>query len=213
MRVSARVLVVGLALAALTGIVPRAMELVVFRSDRSMVVEKYAVDGPLALLTLPGGGVMGVPSHLIAHHFPGYVPPADLSDPAEHLPRNLPYRKLIGRYCQKYKMDWKLVAALIRVESDFNPKAVSPKGAEGLMQLMPSTQKEMGVTNPFPPEQNIRAGVHYLRRLLDAFQGDLELTLAAYNAGIGRVQAHDAVPPIPETQRYVARILALYPTL
>ncbi len=213
MRLSARVLVLGFLLAAFAGITPRAMELVVFRSDRSMVVEKYSVDGTLALLTLPGGGVMGVPSRLIAHHYPGYVPPPDLSDPAERLPADLPYRKLIARYCQKYKMDWKLVAALIRVESNFDPKAVSPKGAEGLMQLMPSTQKEMGVTNPFSPEQNIRAGVHYLRRLLDAFQGDLELTLAAYNAGIGRVQRHDAVPPIPETQRYVARILALYPTL
>ena len=110
-------------------------------------------------------------------------------------------------------MDWKLVAALIKVESNFNPAAVSPKGAQGLMQLMPSTQRELGVENAFVPEDNIRAGVQYLKQLLDAFQGDLTLTLAAYNAGIGRVQKYQAVPPIPETQNYVAKILALYPTL
>jgi hypothetical protein len=213
MRAPFRILAFSALLCVLSGLSPRAMELVVFRSDRSMVVEKYAEQGDQVLLTLPGGGVMGIPRNLIADHFPGYVPPPDLTDPAKHLPADLPYRDLIARYCQKYKMDWKLVAALIRVESDFDPKAVSPKGAEGLMQLMPSTQKELGVTNPFSPDQNIRAGVRYLRRLLDNFQGDLELTLAAYNAGIGRVQAHNAVPPIPETERYVARILALYPTL
>ena len=110
-------------------------------------------------------------------------------------------------------MDWKLVAAVIKVESNFNPNAVSPKGAQGLMQLMPQTQREEGVVNPFVPEDNIRGGVHYLKKMLDAFQGDLELTLAAYNAGIGRVQALNAVPNFPETRLYVAKILTLYPTL
>ncbi|MGC8723120.1 MAG: lytic transglycosylase domain-containing protein [Acidobacteriota bacterium] len=191
----------------------RAMELVVFQSDRSLVVEDYSQDGDEVLLTLPGGGQLGVPLRTVRTHYPGYVPPRGLTDPAKELPKNLPYREIIGKYCQKYSMDCKLVAALIKVESNFNASAVSPKGAEGLMQLMPETQREEGVTNPFDPEQNIRAGVHYLRHLLDAFQGDLELTLAAYNAGIRRVQADQAVPPIAETQLYVLKILALYPTL
>jgi hypothetical protein len=190
-----------------------AMELVIFQSERSIVVESYEEQGQMVMLTLPGGGEMGVPKDLVKVHYPGYIPPKDLTKPEEGLPESLPFRDLIARYCQEYQMDWKLVAALIRVESNFNPNAVSPKGAQGLMQLMPSTQKEEGVKDPFDPEQNLRGGIHYLRKMLDAFQGDLELTLAAYNAGIGKVQSYGAIPPFPETKLYVYKILALYPTL
>jgi hypothetical protein len=200
-------------LACVIGPGARAMELVVFESEKSLVVERYDEEGDQVTLTLPGGGVMGIPKRMVQVHYPGYVPPPDLSRPEEKLPKELPYRDLIAKYCQQSQMDWKLVAALIKVESNFNPTAVSPKGAQGLMQLMPSTQRELGVANPFVPEDNIRAGVQYLKQLLDAFQGDLTLTLAAYNAGIGRVQKYQAVPPIPETQMYVSKILALYPTL
>ncbi len=196
-----------------SGLATRAMELVIFESEKSLVVEQYEEKDGQVTLTLPGGGAMGVPARVILQHFPGYVPPPDLEKPEEKLPADLPYRELIAKYCQQYQMDWKLVAAVIKVESNFNPKAVSPKGAQGLMQLMPATQKEEGVANPFVPEENIRGGVHYLKKMLDAFQGDLELTLAAYNAGIGRVQALQAVPAIPETRQYVSKILALYPTL
>jgi len=203
----------ALCLALAWGSAAAAMELVVFESERSLVVERYAEEGDEVTLTLPGGGIMGIPKRMVRVHYPGYVPPPDLSKPEQKLPKELPYRELIARYCQENKMDWKLVAALIRVESNFNPYAVSPKGAQGLMQLMPSTQREEGVANPYVPEENIRAGVRYLRKLLDAFQGDLSLTLAAYNAGIGKVQKYQAVPPIPETQLYVQKILALYPTL
>jgi hypothetical protein len=190
-----------------------AMELVIFQSERSLVVERYEEMDGQVLLTLPGGGAMGIPATLIQNHYPGYVPPQGLAKPEEKLPKELPYRDLIAKYCQQYQMDWKLVAAVIKVESNFNPNAVSPKGAQGLMQLMPQTQREEGVLNPFAPDENIRGGVHYLRKMLDAFQGDLELTLAAYNAGIGRVQALKAVPNFPETRNYVAKILSLYPTL
>ena len=192
---------------------PQAMELVVFESEKSLVVERYEEKDGQVLLTLPGGGAMGIPSHLIQSHFPGYVPPPGLAKPEEKLPKELPYRDLIAKYCQKYQMDWKLVAAVIKVESNFNPAAVSPKGAQGLMQLMPSTQREEGVLDPLSPEENIRGGVHYLKKMLDAFQGDLELALAAYNAGIGRVQSLKAVPNFPETRNYVSKILTLYPTL
>jgi hypothetical protein len=196
------------------GVVPTcAMELVIFQSERSLVVESYAEQDHMVMLTLPGGGEMGIPKDLVKVHYPGYIPPKDLARPEEQLPETLPYRDLIARYCQEYQMDWKLVAALIRVESNFNPNAVSPKGAQGLMQLMPSTQKEEGVKDPFDPKENLRGGIHYLRKMLDAFQGDLELTLAAYNAGIGKVQAYGAIPPYAETKLYVYKILALYPTL
>jgi hypothetical protein len=206
----------GMALSGIllgAGMGSSAMELVIFQSERSLVVERYEEMDGQVLLTLPGGGAMGIPATLIQNHYPGYVPPQGLAKPEEKLPKELPYRELIAKYCQQYQMDWKLVAAVIKVESNFNPNAVSPKGAQGLMQLMPQTQREEGVLNPFVPEENIRGGVHYLRKMLDAFQGDLELTLAAYNAGIGRVQALKAVPNFPETRNYVAKILSLYPTL
>jgi soluble lytic murein transglycosylase-like protein len=100
-----------------------------------------------------------------------------------------------------------LVRAVVQVESAFNPRAVSPKGAMGLMQLMPATAKEFGVVNPFNPVENIRAGVAYLRRLLDRFSNNEQLALAAYNAGPGAVDKYDnTVPPYKETQSYVARI-------
>ena len=100
-----------------------------------------------------------------------------------------------------------LVRAVVQVESAFNPQAVSPKGAMGLMQLMPATAKEYGVVNPFNPIENIRAGVAYLRKLLDRFSNNEQLALAAYNAGPGAVDKYDqTVPPYKETQNYVARI-------
>jgi len=106
-----------------------------------------------------------------------------------------------------------MVAAVIKVESNFNPKAVSPKGAKGLMQLMPSVVKDEKVKNVFDPKENIFAGVRYLKRLLDACSGDLGLALAAYNAGLRRVVNANGIPEIEETKSYVAKILSIYPFL
>ncbi|TWI75532.1 soluble lytic murein transglycosylase [Desulfobotulus alkaliphilus] len=100
-----------------------------------------------------------------------------------------------------------LVKAVVRAESSFNPKAVSPKGAQGLMQLMPSTSRELGVRDPFNPRENIMAGTRYLRMMLDMFEEDVELALAAYNAGPSTVKRYGGVPPFSETLNYIKRVL------
>lgn len=120
------------------------------------------------------------------------------------------YTDLILEVSARYGVDPGLVKAVIQTESNFYPYAVSRKGACGLMQLMPETAARYGVQSIFEPRDNVQGGVHYLRDLLDLFNDDLRLTIAAYNAGEGRVQAINDVPNFVETQNYVGRVLALY---
>jgi Transglycosylase SLT domain len=109
----------------------------------------------------------------------------------------------------RYGVPERLVTAIIRVESDFNPRAVSHRGARGLMQLMPTTAAVLGVRDAFDPTENLHAGVRHLRTLIDRFDNNLPLALAAYNAGEQAVLRHGGIPPYPETQEYVERILRL----
>jgi hypothetical protein len=108
----------------------------------------------------------------------------------------------------RYGVDPALVRALVKVESDFNEAARSNKGAQGLMQLMPDTARLHNVGNAYNPEENIEGGVQHLRLLLDRYQGDLPLTLAAYNAGVKAVEKHRGIPPYSETKEYVRRVLS-----
>jgi len=116
----------------------------------------------------------------------------------------------IEQAAARHNVDPNLVRAVVKVESNFNPNAVSRKGAMGLMQLMPSTARQLKVKNPFDPEQNVDAGVRQLKQLLESYGGDVKLTLAAYNAGAGAVARSSGVPHYAETQNYVRRITNLY---
>lgn len=116
------------------------------------------------------------------------------------------FEEIVEECARKYGMNPSLIRKVIEVESGGNPRAVSPKGAMGLMQLMPETCRDLGVSDPFDVRQNIEGGVRYLRGLLDRF-GSLELALAAYNAGPGRVKAYGGVPPFPETQTFIRKVL------
>jgi soluble lytic murein transglycosylase-like protein len=116
----------------------------------------------------------------------------------------------INKAADRHAVDPNLVRALVKVESNFNPNAVSRKGAMGLMQLMPQTARQMRLTNPFNPEENIDAGVRHLKDLLDSYGGDVRLSLAAYNAGAGAVARSAGIPHYAETRNYVKRITQLY---
>ncbi|MDH5202992.1 MAG: lytic transglycosylase domain-containing protein, partial [Nitrospirota bacterium] len=120
------------------------------------------------------------------------------------------YHGIIHEKATKYSLDPSLIKAVIKAESNWNERAVSRKGAMGLMQLMPTTANEMDVRNPFNPEENIEGGTRYLRYLLEKYNGDLTLALAAYNAGPKRIDTYGTVPPIAETRQYINRVLSLY---
>lgn len=149
---------------------------------------------------------------LVTYNFPCYA-----SDPKcrqldwEHIPLNrMAFNEEIRAASEVFSVDESLIRAIIHAESAYQPTAISPKGAQGLMQLMPATEKELQVINVFDPVSNIEGGTRYLSTLLDEFNDNVDLAAAAYNAGPGAVRKYGGVPPYKETREYVRRISILY---
>jgi soluble lytic murein transglycosylase-like protein len=187
-------------------------ELVVLSSGRTMSVKGYRVEGESIVLTFRSGGEVTVNRSLVEKVLPDEVPypePQAAARPrdAAELLRSTPYGEIIAAVSQTHGVDPMLVRALIQVESNYRARARSPRGAMGLMQLMPSTAREYKVGNPFDPKANIEAGIKHLKTLIDRF--GVELALAAYNAGEGAVKRFKGVPPYRETRNYVSKILSL----
>jgi hypothetical protein len=199
---------------------PASAEIVFLTSGRTLSIKSHIIDGELIVLTLRSGGQVTCDKSLINKIVPDEVPYPEspqavepIQTPEEdHQDRSLlagtPYGEIIASMSQAHGVDPMLIRALIQVESGYRPKARSPKGAMGLMQLMPSTAREYKVRNPFEPKANIEAGIKHLKSLIDTF-GGVELGLAAYNAGPRAVKKFNGVPPYRETRNYVTRILAL----
>ncbi|MGD0404254.1 MAG: lytic transglycosylase domain-containing protein [Candidatus Acidiferrales bacterium] len=175
----------------------------VLRSGVRLHITGYERAGEVVRLSMDGGSVEVQASDLVS------VEPEDhfAAQPAV-APADGPFGNLIRAAALKHGVDEKLITHLIEAESNFNPRAVSRKQAQGLMQLIPETAARYSVANIFDPAQNIDAGTHYLKDLLARYRGNLSLALAAYNAGPDMVARYGGIPPFPETQKYVRQITA-----
>jgi hypothetical protein len=193
-------------------------EIVFLSSGRTLSIKGHRVDGESIILTLRNGGEVTCDKSLIekivADEVPYPEPTAlqaatDVLQQAGTLLQTTPYGELIASVSEAHGVDPMLVRALIKVESNYQAKARSPRGAMGLMQLMPSTAREYNVRNPFDPRTNLEAGIKHLKSLIDRFGGEVGKALAAYNAGEGAVMKFNGIPPYRETRSYVSRILEL----
>jgi hypothetical protein len=206
------------ALLALAIATPASAELIFFSDTRSMSVKSHRVEGDRVIVLLRGGGEMAFDRSVIVKVAPDEVPyPEDTAGAqtpdalpqmdAGSLVEKTAYDPIIERASDRHGVDARLVKAVIQVESGFQPRARSHKGAMGLMQLMPKTARQYTARNLYDPASNIEAGTRHLKKLLAEFE--LPLALAAYNAGEAAVRRFGGIPPYDETRTYVARILGL----
>ncbi|GAB4376552.1 MAG: hypothetical protein Kow0062_16980 [Acidobacteriota bacterium] len=217
-RALGAVAVAGLLAAAGSG--PATADVrVIFASRHTLVAEAVRFEDGMATVDFGGGNELRVPASAIAEirELDRSAAPDGAADgwrlPEDHAAAGRGLERAIARAAEESGLDPALLAAVIEVESAFDPFAVSPKGAAGLMQLMPGTARELSVEDPFDAEENVAAGARWLRRLLERYDGDLDLALAAYNAGENAVARYGGVPPFPETQRYVELVRERYARL
>jgi hypothetical protein len=198
---------VFLLLAALVSASAEA-EIAVMESGKILYVDRFERVDERITLHITGGGVVTVPSEIVVN-----VVPNEIVEEGED-PRTVslfPHLEdVIDPAASKYGVAPELVAAVIWAESSGDPNAISSRGARGLMQLMPETAKELGVTRILDPRENVEGGTKYLKRMLDAHEGDVTLALAAYNAGPEAVRRYGGIPPYKETREYVGRVIRVY---
>jgi soluble lytic murein transglycosylase-like protein len=191
---------------------PASAELVFFNTGRTLSVKGHRADGDSVVLVLRSGGEMICDTAIVSRFEPDEVPypepePERVAEPIPQVATAGPYGDIIDRVAAEQNVPVKLVRAVIQVESAYNVRARSAKGAMGLMQLMPATARQYAVADPYDPASNIEAGIKHLKSLMQRLP--VALALAAYNAGEAAVQRFNGIPPYPETRTYVSRILAL----
>jgi soluble lytic murein transglycosylase-like protein len=202
----------SLSLVLLAATLAPAAEQAVLNTGFRIRVERHEANGDTTRLFLPGGGVVDVRSSDIrGFEQEEYVPPAPAPpSQQQEAAANSGLQGIVRASGDRHGLDPDLIHSVIRAESAGNPRAVSPKGAAGLMQLMPGTAQSLEVQDVFDPAQNVEAGTRYLRDLLERYKDDpnrLALALAAYNAGPEKVEAYQGIPPYRETREYVGRVI------
>lgn len=188
-------------------------DVLILDSGKTIRIKQYEVRGTSMHVTINDRAEMVIPVEWVREIRvvpEDALPEPDLAfDAATELIREFAYSDLIVSLSRKHHIDWKMVAAVMAVESNFNPRAISHKGAQGLMQLMPATARMYRVSDPYDPIQNIEAGVLHLKMLVERYKGKLELVLAAYNSGEKTVEHYRGIPPFAETRAYVRKVLQL----
>jgi hypothetical protein len=190
-------------------------DMLVLESGKTLKADSYVVEGESLRVFLNDRSEMVIPVNWVKAIRIDPDPPVEpeLKVAEAIMDESMPemeFGKLIRELADKHEMDWRLVAAVVRAESNFNPRAVSRKGAQGLMQLMPATARLYRVSDPYDPAQNIDAGIRHLKMLVARYPGNLEWVLAAYNSGEQNVQKYRGIPPFPETRSYVKKVLQFF---
>ena len=213
-------------LAVLLSAPAASASIALFTDGRNMKIETYAVEADTIHLHMKDGGTLSLPLTRIERIVDDEIVTAAVVAEVKKIVEeggvfpqrswrysehsrplfSSAYNDIIIEAASKFDVDAALVSAVIKAESDYNPRIVSHKGARGLMQLMPATAKRFGVKNSFDPRENIHGGTRYLRWLLEKFDGNADFAVAAYNAGEGNVWKYDGVPPFRETVNYINRI-------
>jgi soluble lytic murein transglycosylase-like protein len=188
------------------GAVPARAEIALLTNGLTFKTTAHRLEDGTLFLTLKGGGEVGMPPDAVR----GFVPDEVMDEVENPATPGGDLQALAVQAAKRHGLDPDLVLAVVAVESNFRPQAVSPKGAQGLMQLMPATAASLGVRDAFDPAQNLDGGARHLGSLLTLYGGDLTRALAAYNAGAKAVDRNNGVPPYQETREYVRKVLKKY---